>query len=94
MIKRVQNESKNGRIYPLIGEEKFIVSNGQIQKSGSEETKNSIKIDEKKSNPGFDRHWHTDIVTTILFSLVNKEHQTLEVWKKGPNQNKLDESKE
>ncbi|TKC41171.1 hypothetical protein EI555_014485, partial [Monodon monoceros] len=78
MIKRVQNESKNGRIYPLIREEKFIVSNGQIQKSGSEETKNSIKID-KKSNPGFDRHWHTDIITTILFSLVNKEHQTLEV---------------
>ena len=38
MIKRVQNEFKNCRIYAVIGEEKLIVSNGQIQKSGSEET--------------------------------------------------------
>lgn len=54
--------------------------------------KNSIKTD-KKSYPGFARHWYTDI-TTILSSLENKDHQMLEIQETELNQKKSDESKE
>lgn len=52
---------------------------------------NSIKTD-KKSYPGFAKHFYTHI-TIILSSLENKDHQMLEILEMELNQKKSDESK-
>lgn len=50
--------------------------------------------DRKKRNPGFDGHWHTAIITTILSSLETKYYQTLEILEEHLIQKKSGESKE
>ncbi|XP_049709873.1 dynein axonemal assembly factor 11 isoform X1 [Elephas maximus indicus] len=64
----------------------------EAQRKLEEEQENE---DKKRSNPGFDGRWYTDIDATLPFSLESKDHlPASEIGKEECNKTELDESEE